>query len=146
MSEIKKIIVKKKKSLSQKVATVAGNVVSKQGYVSAIDLLLGLGWLNQDTLLDWKRGKIPYLERVVTANLKKISKAMKEFSLCATHAKLKKSITVYKHKNYKLRFSKSGNPNIETAYSMHFVLVKSNKNDNLKNDLTTSNIDGIHKI
>ena len=129
MSEIKKIIVKKKKLLSQKVMTAAGNVVSKQGYVSAIDLFLDLGWLNQDNLLDWKKGKISYLERVVTANLKKISRAMKEFRLWATHAKLKKSITVYKHKSCKLRFSKSGNPNIETAYSTHYVLLKFNQKD-----------------
>jgi len=107
------VIVKKKKRpkpLSQKVATTAGLVVSKQGYVSAVDLFIGLGWLNQANLLDWKKGKIPYLERVVTANLKKISRAMKEFRTWATHAKLKKSITIYKHKSHKLRFSKSGNP------------------------------------
>jgi hypothetical protein len=146
MSETEKITAKKKKTLSQKVATAAGNAVSKQGYVSAIDLFLEIGWLNQTNVLDWKRGKIPYLERVVTANLKKISRAMKEFRLWATHAKLKKSITVYKHKSYKLRFSKSGNPNVETAYSTHFLLVKSNKNNNPKNDLATTNIDDVHKM
>ena len=127
MSEIRKTTVKMKKSLSKKVATVAGNTVSRQSYVSAIDLFLGIGWLNQTNLLDWKKGKIPYLEQVATANLKKISRIMKEFRLWANHAKLKKSITVYKHKNYKLRFSKSGNPNIETAYSTHFILLKSKR-------------------
>jgi hypothetical protein len=109
---------------------VAGNVVSKKGYVSAIDLFLGIGWLTQDKLSDWRKGKIPYLERVVTANLKKISRAMKEFRSWATHSKLKASITIYKHKSCRLRFSKSGNPNIETAYSTHYVLLKSNEKEN----------------
>lgn len=49
---------KPKKPLSKKVATVAGNAVSQQGYVSAIDLFLGLNWLTQAHLLDWKKGKI----------------------------------------------------------------------------------------
>ena len=71
---------------------------------------------------------------------------MKEFRTWATHAKLKKSITIYKHKSYKLRFSKSGNPNIETAYSTHFLLIKPNKKDTQKNNLTTTNIDVAHKI
>lgn len=115
---------KKKKPLSNQVATVAGSFVSKKRYVSAIDLFLGIGWLTQDKLTDWKTGKIPYLERVITANLKKISRVMKEFRTWASHAKLKASITVYKHKGCRLRFSKSGNQNIETAYSTHYILLK----------------------
>ncbi len=146
MVGMNKATVKVKKSLSQKVSTVAGNAISRQGYVSAIDLFLGIGWLNQDNLLDWKKGKIPYLERVLTVNLGKISRTMKELRFWATHAKLKESITVYQHKSYRLRFSKSGNPNIETAYSTHFVLVKSNKNDNQKDAPKTTYIEDAHKI
>ncbi len=70
---------------------------------------------------------------------------MKEFRIWATHAKLKKSITVYEYKSYNLRFSKSGNPNIETAYRTHFLLVTYNKNNNQKNNLATPNIDDVHK-
>ena len=128
-SSAKKI--KKKKKISQRVATVAGNVVSKKGYVSVIDLFLGIGWLTLDKVVDWKSGKTPYLERVITANLSKISKAMKEFKAWAIHSKLKASFTGYKHKNQKLRFSKTGQPNIETAYSTHYVLIKSEKNRDL---------------
>lgn len=127
VNEIIKLVTKQKKRktpLSKQVATVAGAVVSKKNYVSAIDLFLGMGWLAQDKLSDWKAGKIPYLESVVTVNLKKISTAMKAFILWAEHSKLKASITVYKHKNHMLRFSKSGNHKIETAYSTHYVLLK----------------------
>ena len=133
MSEMIKPVLKKKgkkKSLSKQVTTVAGNVVSKKGYVSAIELFLEIGWLTQDKLSDWKTGKIPYLELVVAANLKKLSRTMKEFRSWASHAKLKTSITTYKHKSCRLRFSKSGNPNIETAYSTHYVLLKSNEKEN----------------
>jgi len=124
---------KKKKPLSTQVATVAGSFVSKKRYVSAIDLFLGIGWLTQDKLSDWKAGKIPYLERVINANLKKISRVMKEFRTWASHANLKASITVYKHNSYNLRFRKSGNCNIEAAYSTHYVLLKSNEKVEYKN-------------
>ena len=53
---------------------------------------------------------------------------MKEFKSWATHSKLNPRITVYKHKNFKLRFSKSRDKNIEIAYSTHYVLPK--KKDN----------------
>ena len=120
---------RKKKPHPQIVATVAGNVVCKKGHVSAIDLFLELGWLTQDKLADWKTGRISYLESVVTANLNKLSRTMKEFKAWAIHSKLKASIMVYKHKNYRLRFSKSDNPNIENAYSIRYSLLKSNKNE-----------------
>jgi hypothetical protein len=94
-----------------------------------IDLMLGLDWLTPDKLNDWKKGKVPYLERIITTNLKKISRAMKEFKSWAVHSKLKASNTVYKHKNYRLRFSKTGQLNIETAYSTHYVLLNPDKKD-----------------
>jgi hypothetical protein len=115
---------KKKILLSQRVATVAGIVVSEKGYVSVIDLLLGLGWLMPDKLSDWKKGRVVYLERIITVNLGKISKAMKDFRSWAVHSKLKASKTVYTHKNCKLQFSKTGELNIEAAYCTHYVLLK----------------------
>lgn len=128
-SSAKKI--KKKKKISQRVATVAGDIVSKKGYVSVIDLFLGIGWLTSDKVVDWKSGKVPYLERVITANLSKISKAMKEFKTWAVHSKLKASFTGYKYKGQKLRFSKTGQLNIETAYSTHYLLIRPEKNKEL---------------
>lgn len=128
-SSAKKI--KKKKKISQRVATVAGDIVSKKGYVSVIDLFIGMDWLTLDKVIDWRSGKIPYLERVITANLSKISKSMKEFKAWAVHSKLKASFTGYKHKSQKLRFSKTGQPNIETAYSTHYVLIRPEKNRDL---------------
>lgn len=115
---------KKKINFSQKIATLAGNIVSRKGDVSIIDLFIEMGWLQPDKLNDWKLRKIPYLERVIIANLSKISRAMKEFKSWAVHSKLKATLSVYKHKGHRLRFSKTGQLNIETAYSTHYVLIK----------------------
>ena len=115
---------KAQEKISGTVAKAAGNAVSLRGYATAIDVFIGLGWLSQKDLLSWKRGEIPFLERVVTANLSRISLAMKEFRLWAVKAQLKPSATVYKHKSHTLRFSKSGHEGIEAAYRTHFVLPK----------------------
>ncbi|MHB1949778.1 MAG: hypothetical protein ACYCQI_16895 [Gammaproteobacteria bacterium] len=117
----------KKKYFSHTIANLAGSIISKKGYVSTIDLFLEMGWLQQDKLNDWKHGKISYLERVITANLSKISKVMKELKSWAIHSKLKPSFTVYKHKSHRLRFSKTGQLNIETAYSTHYILIKTDQ-------------------
>jgi hypothetical protein len=36
---------------------------------------------------------------------------------------LKPSLTVYQHRKHRLRFSRSGEPKIEEAWSRHFVIV-----------------------
>jgi hypothetical protein len=122
MEDLKLKKTKKTRKNSQRVATVAGNIVSSKGYVSVVDLMLGLNWLTTDKLNDWEKGRVPYLERVIRANLTKISRIMKEFKRWAVHSKLKLSQTVYKHKNNRLRFSKTGNLYIETLYCTHYVL------------------------
>ena len=115
---------KAQEKISGSVAKAAGNAVTQRGYATAIDVFIGLGWLSQRDLLAWKRGEIPFLERVVNANLSRITKAMKEFRAWAVKAQLKPSSTVYKHKSHILRFSKSGHEGIEAAYRTHFILPK----------------------
>lgn len=120
---------KSKKSFSHSVANAAGKVVDQKGYVSTIDLFLELGWLTSHKLMDWKKGRIPYLECVITANLTKISRTMKELRSWAVHSNLKRSLTAYQHKGYRLQFSKSGNVHIENTYRTHYLLPKTNKNN-----------------
>ena len=79
---------------------------------------------------------IDYLERVCTVNLRKLSFIMREIRAYAQKSGLKPSVTVYKqwavkkksgqgHKPViRLRFSKSGDPDIERWYSTHFVDAK----------------------
>lgn len=125
---------KAQEKISGSVAKTAGNAVTQRGYATAIDVFIGLGWLSQRDLLSWKRGEIPFLERVVNANLSRISQAIKEFRAWAVKAQLKPSSTVYKHKSHTLRFSKSGHEGIEAAYRTHFVLPKKSA---LKDTITT---------
>lgn len=112
------------KNLEKMVANVAGEAVSRQGQVSATDVLIGIGWLSKEKFEAWRLGRVPYLERVINANLSKISRAMKAFRSWAIHSKLEPRPITYKRRSHPLRFSKSGTASIEEAYRTHFVLVK----------------------
>ena len=86
------------------------------------------------------------MEKVVRANLSKISQAMKAFRLWSAEQGLKPSETVYrkwgKGNKRDLRFSKTGNPQIEKAYRTHYVSLKlrDHKRESLKATAFSSNL------
>lgn len=110
--------------LRRKIGSAGTAAVAKNGYVTAIDALLATGWLQPEKVEAWRRGRVPYLERVTVASLPKISTAMRIFHSWAKSAGLRPSETVYvswTRDRRRLRFSKSGNPNIERVYSTHWL-------------------------
>lgn len=111
-------------ALAARIAQVAAAAVGIRGYVSAIDVLVGLGWLPPARVDEWKQRRLPFLEAGVQTNLSRISAAMKLFRAWATAAKLKPSETAYAARTAgrePLRFSKSGAPKIEAAYRTHWI-------------------------
>lgn len=112
------------KHLEERVRTVAEAALAERGFVTAIDVFLGLGWLAQSNEQAWRQGRTPHLEKVVTANLSKISTAMRCFRAWARLRGLKPSETAYVARSRgraKLQFSKSGKESIERAYRTHWV-------------------------
>lgn len=110
--------------LETRVATAAEAALKERGYVTAIDILLGLGWLDPERLEAWRRGQVSDLERVTHANLHKISSAMHLFRAWARRRGLRPSESVYRTRGghrRPLRFSRSGDERIEAAYRTHFV-------------------------
>jgi len=111
--------------LDSRVARAAQKALDDHRYVSAIDLFLNMGWLSSAHLAEWKQGRVSSLERVVQANLSKISEAMRLLRRWAHDRGLKPSKTRYlgrsRRSGRNLQFSKSGNPAIEEAYRTHFV-------------------------
>ncbi|OUQ37407.1 hypothetical protein B5E66_08695 [Faecalibacterium sp. An121] len=89
--------------------------------------------LSKQKYEDWRFGKVDYLERVCSANLKKLSLVLHQMRVYAQKANLKPSFCYYKRWGVKkkggqgkkpvipLRFSKSENPEIEKWYATHFV-------------------------
>jgi hypothetical protein len=110
--------------LAARVAKAAEAALAARKYVSPVDVLVGIGWLDPGAVERWRRGQIDYLERVVQTNLSRISEAMKLFRSWATAKGLVASETSYvarRPSRQQLRFSKSGNPTIERLYSTHWI-------------------------
>lgn len=123
--------------LRRKTAAASNAAIAKNGYVTAIDALLATGWLRPEKVEEWRRGRVPYLEEAIVASLPKISAAMRVFRSLAESKGLRPSETVYvswTKDRRRLRFSKSGNPNLERAYRTHWLPptrdAKTNRGDN----------------
>ena len=97
-----------------------------RGHATAVDVLMDLGYLKKEHYENWRHGRVPYLERVCTVNLSKLSTIRHEMRVYARKAGLKPSFCFYKQwavkgKTIPLRFSKFGKEDIEKQYATHFV-------------------------
>ena len=113
-----------RQSLEQRVTRAAEAALAEQRFVSAIDVLLGLGWLAPSHVDQWRQGRVESLERVVQANLSKVTVAMAAFRRWARDRGLNPSETDYVARTRdrrQLRFSVSGDAAIERAYRTHWV-------------------------
>jgi hypothetical protein len=110
--------------LERRVVEAAEAALADRQFVTAIDVLVGLGWLDPRRVDEWRQGRVDYLERVVIASLGKISTATRCFRRWARARGLTPSETAYAARTrgrQPLRFSKSGSPEIERAYRTHWV-------------------------
>jgi hypothetical protein len=111
--------------LEERVARVAEAALSRRQFVSAIDVLCGMGLLTASHVDSWRKGRIDFLERVIQGNLNKISSSMAMFRRWALDKGLKPSETIYVRRTRSgklpLRFSRSGDPAIEKNYRTHYI-------------------------
>ena len=113
-----------RKQLAHKVSSAAESALYARGFVTSIDVLVGVGWLTPAAVESWRAGRTDYLERVVISNLSRISEAMRLFRSWASAKGLKPSETAYvlrRPGRPALRFSKSGDPGVERLYRTHWV-------------------------
>lgn len=105
-------------------ARAAQAALARQRFVSAIDVLLGLGWLAPSHVDQWRQGRVDSLEQVVQANLSKITAVMAALRRWARDRGLNPSETDYVARTRdrrRLRFSVTGEDAIERAYRTHWV-------------------------
>lgn len=105
----------------------------RRGYAAPAEVLIDIGVLPKKKYEDWRYGRISYLESACTVNLRKLSWIMHQIRSYAIQSGLKPSFCYYKQWGVKklsgqghkpvipLRFSKSGNAEIERWYATHFV-------------------------
>ena len=100
-------------------------LLEKGNVVAPVDVLVAMGLLQPDRLEAWRLGQVPYLEKVIAANLSRLSRLLRILRFHAHDLNLEPSATAYmrrgKGPRQKLRFTKSGDPRIEAAYATHFI-------------------------
>jgi hypothetical protein len=110
------------RKLADRVITAAEAALAAKHYVSPLDILLGIGWLDPNSARRWRQGQLDHLERAVQANPSRVSEAMALLQSWAEANGLKPSETDYVDAaRRKLRFSASETPAIELLYRTHWV-------------------------
>ena len=110
--------------LAERVARAAEASLAARGFVSPLDVLSGIGWVETSAAKRWQQGQVDCLEHVTQSNLPRITEAMKLFRAWAASKGLLPSETQYVARTpqrQRLRFSVSGDPTIERLYRTHWV-------------------------
>jgi hypothetical protein len=118
-----------KDKLYPAIARTVASILQTSNVVAPVEVLLRLQRITNEQYEDWRFGRIPYLERVCAGNLSKLSTLLRILDQHAQAIGLKPSQTVYHKwgrggKHIILRFSKSGAPALEAAYSRHFIAAR----------------------
>jgi hypothetical protein len=112
----------------RRIECVVAELLSKDNVVAPVNVLVGMGLLRPEHLDSWRRGRVPYLERVINCNLTRLSRLLRILRFHAHDLNLRPSSTVYnrygKGPKQRLRFSKTGDARLEVAYATHFVLLR----------------------
>ena len=85
------------KELIGKVHSSMYQQLKRKGYSTAVDVLMDLGVLSKANCELWRNGKVSYLERVCSINLKKLSTILHEMRVYAKKMSLKPSYCVCKN-------------------------------------------------
>lgn len=123
--------------LQSKLNVVTSKLLQEKGYIAFVDVFMALGYLDPKEYENWRMKRVPYLERVITVNLSKISFIIKTVRKNCLNGHCRESWTGYmswgKGNKVKLRFSKFGEEFIERTYATHFlkpeILAKTDTNE-----------------
>jgi hypothetical protein len=111
--------------LYPRIARAVEPILARGKVVAPVDVLIGMGILDPAKLQDWRLGRVPYLEKVIDCNLRRLSRLLRILRFHAHDLKLVPSTTAYmrwgKGPKQRLRFTKTGDGKLEEAYSRHFV-------------------------
>jgi hypothetical protein len=109
----------------RKVVCAISEILTADKVVSPVEVFVRLKLLSKEDLEEWRFGRIAYFEKAIRCNLSKASRILRILRFHAHDLNLKPSHTAYvkwgKRRRSPLRFSKTGDPNLEEAYSRHFV-------------------------
>jgi hypothetical protein len=111
--------------LFPRIERAVATILTTKTVVTPIDVLVGMHLLTPEKVQDWRRGRVPYLERVINCNLTRLSRLLRILRFHVHDLNLVPSTTDYrrhgKGRKQRLRFTKTGDPGLELAYRTHFI-------------------------
>jgi hypothetical protein len=118
-------VANRKEDLRTRVERAAEAALTRQRYVSAIDVLCGMGLLAPINVDSWRRGRIDVLEQLIQGSPSKISSSLSLFRDWARRKGLSPSETAYVRTTRvgttPLLFTHAGDPETENIYRTHFL-------------------------
>jgi hypothetical protein len=116
---------KHQEDLRTRVSRAAENALSRQQYVSAIDVLCGMGLLAHSNVDSWRKGRIDVLEQFIQGKPDKVSFCLAFFRQWAQQKGLKPSETAYvrttRAGTTPLQFTHAVDPETEKNYRTHYL-------------------------
>ena len=111
--------------LQPKIARAVGKLLARGKVTTPVDLLVAMSLLQAAQVEDWRRGRVPYLDKVINCNLTRLSRLLLILRFHAHDLNVVPSVTACmrwgKGPKQRLRFTKTGDPRLEEAYAGHFV-------------------------
>jgi hypothetical protein len=108
-----------------RVVRAVATILARADVVAPVDVLMEMGNLTPKHHEAWRRGHVPSLERVFAGSLSKANRILRLLGFHVHDLNMLPRRTVYRQwgqgTNRLLRFSKSGNPDVEKAYATHYV-------------------------
>lgn len=105
------------------VVEVVEDLLAQGDLLRPLDVLLALEIVTPEAVEGWMAGKLPYLERAMTAGLSRVARMLRIVREHALANGLVPAPGKYTRRGSKksLRFSKRGDANSEASYRCHFV-------------------------
>ena len=85
---------KQRDPMFRRIECVVAELLTKGNVVAPVDVLVGMGLLRPEHLDNWRRGRVPYLERVINCNLTRLSRLLRVLRFHAHDLNLKPSADV----------------------------------------------------
>jgi hypothetical protein len=100
-------------------------LLAKGDVVAPIDVFVHMEMLARPDVEAWRFGRVPYLEKVIRCNRAQASRILRILRMHVHDLNMPPSPTAYvrsgKGPRPPLRFTKTGDPNLEEAYARHFL-------------------------
>jgi hypothetical protein len=102
----------------------AGEALARQGFVTPVDVCLGLGWLHQVNVDDWRHGRVDDLEYFLPMHDSRLIDLLAYLQEWASECGLQRAEAEYVSAGRgrrQLRFLADGNPQAEAAWRVRWM-------------------------